>query len=129
MAGIGAGVGLLKSEFVDRPRADRERRREGQIAQWSPWTGMQPNRVSEADPMGLMMQGGMTGAMLGQGMARTDKMNEMMDVQKELLKAQTAQTAAGNVAAPMPMSPMMMSPQGYGMSPNQAQSPWWTMGK
>lgn len=68
LAAIGAAGGLAKSEFIDRPREERQRKQAAEIARWSPWTGMKPNDITEADPFGNALQGGMTGAMLGQAM-------------------------------------------------------------
>lgn len=123
MAAIGAGLGLAKSELVDRPRSERERRREAEIARWSPWTGMAANRPADADAVGNMMTGGMTGGLLGQGMAQTDRMNELMASQKALLDAQTGAVAAG---APMAYAPGTGMPP-YAVGAPAAASPWLTM--
>lgn len=64
----GAGVGLLKGGVLDRQKEQRQRKQEAEIQRWSPWTGMQAQRVQEADPLGAAMQGGMTGAMVGNAM-------------------------------------------------------------
>lgn len=81
MAMIGGGVGLLKGELVDRPREQRERNYQSVVARYSPWTGMQPTPPKEADPFGSALQGGMTGAMLGQSMQTTDLQNQLMQKQ------------------------------------------------
>lgn len=65
-AAVLGGVGLLKSEFIDRPREDRQRKMAAVTARWSPWTGMSPNQIQEADPFGTAIQGGLAGAMIGQ---------------------------------------------------------------
>jgi hypothetical protein len=66
---IGAGVGLLKSEG-DRARDAQNQKVQSAIARYSPWTGMHADtsHLHTADPLGSMMQGGMAGAMIGQGM-------------------------------------------------------------
>lgn len=64
----GAGVGLLKGGVLDKNKEKRQRKQEAEIARYSPWTGMQAQRVQEADPLGSAMQGAMGGAMLGQGL-------------------------------------------------------------
>lgn len=66
LALIGGGVGLLKSELIDRPREKRQRQANAEIARWAPWTGMTPGAVREADPFGSVLQGGLTGAMFSQ---------------------------------------------------------------
>ena len=64
----GMGAGLLKSELVDKPQADRQRKLAATTAALSPWTGMTPTMPQEANPLGSMMQGGLAGAQLGQGL-------------------------------------------------------------
>lgn len=64
----GMGAGLLKSEMVDKPQANRERQLAATTAALSPWTGMTPTMPNEANPLGSMMQGGLAGAQLGQAM-------------------------------------------------------------
>jgi hypothetical protein len=65
---IGAGAGLLKSELIDRPQADRQRKLAATTAALSPWTGMTPEMPQEANPLGSMLQGGLAGAQIGQAM-------------------------------------------------------------
>ena len=67
-----AGAGLAKSELVDRPREERQRQQAAITARWSPWTGMSPNAVQNADPFGSAIQGGLTGAMLSQNQQKID---------------------------------------------------------
>lgn len=62
----GAALGVGKS-IMGGQEAKRKRKAEGTIAQWSPWTGMSAQRVDEPDTFGNILQGGATGAMLGQG--------------------------------------------------------------
>lgn len=87
---IGMGVGLAKSELVDRPKEERQRKVEATKARWSPWTGMQPGQVQEADPFGSAMQGGMALAGLSQSMQQADAQNKMLDAQKNWFNSQTA---------------------------------------
>jgi hypothetical protein len=61
----GAGLGLVKNQ-MEGQQAAKERKAEGTIAQWSPWTGMAAHRVKDPSMIGDVMSGGMTGAMLGQ---------------------------------------------------------------
>jgi hypothetical protein len=67
-----AGAGLAKSELVDRPREQEQRRQASITARWSPWTGMSPNAIQYADPFGSAIQGGLTGAMLSQNQQKLD---------------------------------------------------------
>lgn len=64
----GMGAGLLKSELVDKPQANRERQLAATTAALSPWTGLTPTMPQEANPFGSMLQGGLAGAQLGQGL-------------------------------------------------------------
>lgn len=76
---IGGGLMGAKSLLLDAPRANRQRKQEAEIAKYSPWTGMSPQRIQEADPFGAALQGGTTGAMLGQGidqMGQQDALNK-----------------------------------------------------
>lgn len=86
LAGIGAGGGLLKSFLSDQPRAERQRKLAAETARYSPWTGMNPQAVQEADPFGSALQFGTTGAMLGQGLqsqAANDKFgNDWLKIER-----------------------------------------------
>lgn len=68
---IGMGAGLLKSQLVDKPQADRQRQLAATTAALSPWTGMTPQMPEEANPFGSMLQGGLAGAQVDQMMAKT----------------------------------------------------------
>jgi hypothetical protein len=47
---------------LDQQQAARQRKAEAEVARWSPWTGMAPQRVDEGSGvLGGMMQGGMAG--------------------------------------------------------------------
>lgn len=60
-----AALGLAKG-LMDKGKEDKDRRQAAEMARWSPWTGMKPNDIRQSDVMGSTMQGGMTGAMMGQ---------------------------------------------------------------
>lgn len=68
--GVMVAAGVAKSEFIDRPAAERQRKLAASTAAYSPWTHMQPGAVKEADPIGTGMQFGVTGAAMGSGMAK-----------------------------------------------------------
>ena len=70
--GVMAGLGLAKSELIDRPREEEQRRRAAITARWSPWTGMAPGGIQTADPLGSAMEAGLTGAMLSQNQQKLD---------------------------------------------------------
>lgn len=78
----GAALGLAKSEFVDRPQAEKQRKLQAEVMRYSPWTHMTPDmNIKEADPFGSALQGGMAGGMMGQNMqsaASADKANNAL---------------------------------------------------
>lgn len=118
LAALMAGAGLAKSEFVDKPAEARQRKQQAAIMRYSPWTGMSPQPVQSADPFGSMLQGGMAGAMMGQGM-------QSADAQNELLKAQAGSYGAGGAGA---AGGMYQPGMGQGMLANsQPYSPWSAM--
>lgn len=66
MAALMAGMGLAKSELIDRPREQRQRRAEAERIKWSPWTGMNyAPQVEEARPFDAAFQGAVAGAQFG----------------------------------------------------------------
>lgn len=93
-AAIGAGAGLLKSQLVDKPKEERERRIAVAQARYSPWTGIKPQEVQEADPFGSMFQGGTAGLALGQGMdtanAQQGYQDKSLDLAQQNANSQNA---------------------------------------
>lgn len=94
-----AAAGLLKGLTVDAAKESRQRKLAAETSRYSPWTGLAPQQVQEADPLGSAMQFGSAGLGLGQGI----------------------QSAAGNEALQNAMlkyyggwSPKMMGSGGYG---------------
>lgn len=67
LAAIGGGIGLARG-MSKQKQAERDRKMSSEIARWSPWTGMQAPTPYNVDPLDSVMQGGMTGAMLGQSL-------------------------------------------------------------
>lgn len=114
---IGAGAGLLKSEAIDAPKADRQRKLAAETQRYSPWTGLKANPVQEADPVGSALQFGATGAQLSSGMQNADAQKGLMEAQTNWLnKGGKPQYAA---ALSPPVAP-------GGVSPYTAanKSPW-----
>jgi hypothetical protein len=70
MALIGAGTGLVKSELIDRPKANKQRKLSATQTELSPWTGRAGGPVDEADPWGAMLKGAGTGASMGLAMEK-----------------------------------------------------------
>ncbi len=120
---IGAAVGIVKSETVDKKAADQKRKYETQVAKYAPWTGMKSENVPAPNDFNAALQFGATGAQVGAAIksnqADTDK-----------TKAQTAQLEAANKATdslgkPMPDATL---PQGsadplHGPQLKQMESP------
>lgn len=86
---IGLGAGLGKSMLIDQPREERQRQLEATKALYSPWTGMQPGQVQEADPFGSAMQGAMAGLMYEQQAGQQKLGQELLKKQGQLIDAQT----------------------------------------
>lgn len=105
----GAGLGLLKGE-ADKKREKKERLLNAEIVRYSPWTRLNPEPVQSADPMGSILQGGLSGAMMGQGIAGVNAQN-------------AALSAQGAAAAPGAAPPPTYMP-GQGMAPYANASPW-----
>ena len=105
LALIGGGVGLAKSEIFDRPQAQRDRRMAAETMRYSPWTGMQPEKVKEADPLGNVMQGAMTGGMMGQNMTMVDNQNALMKAQTDALNRGGYSPWMGMPYSPNPTGP------------------------
>lgn len=60
----GTGLGFLKGQGdIEAARAARQR--EAEIARWSPWTGIAPERVGQPSPMNSALQGALAGAQFG----------------------------------------------------------------
>lgn len=75
---IGAGVGLLKSQTIDKAKEAKQRELAAETQRYSPWTGLKADPVKTADPLGSMLQYGATGAALGQNMQSAGDMHDYM---------------------------------------------------
>lgn len=63
-----AAMGYLEKK-AQREQAERDRKAEAEIARWSPWTNMQPQRVgSGGSTLGGAVAGGLQGASFMQSM-------------------------------------------------------------
>jgi hypothetical protein len=132
LAAIGAGVGLLKSEMIDRPREQEQRRRNAEIARWSPWTGMQGEAVNPADPFGSSLTYGLTGYSLGQNIEASGKAKDAAEAAKA---TQATSLQGGQSIAPMTgqqfLAQQEQMPQQSMMTPQQqgyyGQYPTWNL--
>lgn len=107
--GVMAGLGLAKSELIDRPREEEQRRRAAITARWSPWTGMAPGGIQTADPLGSAMEAGLTGAMLSQNQQKLDAAKT-----KDLTEANLA-GGSGSTSQALPWQ--MMETQNQSVDP------------
>ncbi len=92
MALISGGIGLAKSEFIDKPNETKDRIMAATTARYSPWTKMQPQDVQRTNPLGEAMAWGAQGAALGQNM-------ETADADRKL-KAMLAEKTARQIRTP-----------------------------
>ena len=118
--GLMAGLGLAKSELVDRPREREQRRQAAVIARYSPWTGMSPGGIKTADPLGSAMEAGLTGAMLSQNQQKLD--TEAATAAAKAKDAAEVNLAGGAGAAGQTAPWQMMETQSQ-MMPQQSVDP------
>jgi hypothetical protein len=115
---IGAGTGLAKWGLVDRPREERQRKLAAETARLSPWTGLKPSAVQESDLLGNLMQGGSTGAGMGQNYQRMGSDQKLNDAMTSYYGSRQAPVIpAPPVEAPMgPANPRLQAPAAEGTS-------------
>lgn len=77
----GAALGALKGE-QDKGTEREDRLLNSEITRYSPWTRINPMPVRYADQTGSIMQGAMSGAMMGQGIGQTNAANQMLQQQQ-----------------------------------------------
>lgn len=109
---LGMGAGLLKSELIDRPQADKQRQLAATTATLSPWTGMTPTMPNEANPLGSMLQGGLAGMQVGQGMdkaAQEQALLEKLKQQQQPAPNTFVPKMGGNVQSPWASMGQMIS--------------------
>lgn len=115
-------AGILKSEAIDRPAADRKRKAEAAKTRYSPWTGMQGSSVDDPDTVGAGMNWGMAGAGMGQAMGQQELMQGMATKQGALLDSQIGLNNARAGAAGGGVAPSL-----YGDIPRKSPAganPW-----
>ena len=74
---IGSAIGLGKSELIDKPKEDRQRKLAARTIELSPWTGLKANPIEEADPFGSALKYGATGYSMGEDSADKEFKKEM----------------------------------------------------
>lgn len=92
-----AGAGMAKG-VMDQGQVREQQKLEAVKARYSPWTGIAPQNIPNADPLGSAMQGGMAGMSLGQNMDAADQANVFQQKQLELQQAQLDQNEGLNAA-------------------------------
>ncbi len=112
VAAIAAGAGLLKSEFMDRPKEERQRVLAAETQRYSPWTGLKANKIEEADPMGSAMTFGAAGLGLGQGMESAAAQNKLMEAQTGVLNKESEWLGRGKSPYSQGTSPTFISNYG-----------------
>lgn len=111
LAGLFAGAGALKSQLIDKPREDRDRKLRAAEIRYSPWTRLQQfTQPREADPLGSALQFGSTGAMLGQGMQNQASQSAFTD-------ALTKRMGTGSVP-PISVSPWTLNTNSFWNRPS-----------
>lgn len=116
--GIGAGIGLLKGLLIDGPAAERQRKLQAATARFSPWTGLKPEPVKEADPAGSAATFGVQGMGIQQSLQNSAAQQKLLEAQSNWLNAGGAPqyTAAMNAVPQNPnftYSPDSQVPTGY----------------
>lgn len=109
---IGAGAGVLKSEFIDRPKEERQRKLAGATQRYSPWTGLKAQPIQEADPMGSAIGMGATGASMEVGLENAKAQNRLMDAQSNWLSKNPYNSSVGASSAMKP-SPWRVNNNDY----------------
>lgn len=109
-AGIGALAGLLKSEFVDKPREERDRELAVATQRLSPFTGLKANKIREADPAASALQFGLAGASMGQQSAQLGQNQQLLDMHQQKLDQNALAEQVGGSAVQNPRG-LLAAPQ------------------
>lgn len=112
---IGAGIGLAKSELIDRPKEKRERALAAATQRYSPWTGLAAQPVHEADPLGSALA-------FGGAANQFDVGTENQSLNRKLAEAMIAKNAVdtATMATPKATPQASYAPQ-YGL---MGGNPW-----
>lgn len=76
---IGALIGLGKSLTIDKAKEKKDRELAAKTIELSPWTGLQPNKIREADPFGTTAKYAATGASMDRQMKYDEAMMKALD--------------------------------------------------
>lgn len=74
-----AAAGVVKSEFIDRPKEKKQRELAAKTQELSPWTGLKAGNIQEADPFGSAVQGGLTGLSINRQMKYDDALEKALN--------------------------------------------------
>jgi uncharacterized protein HemX len=110
---IGLGVGALQG-LQQQQQAEKDRKLQAITAQYSPWTHMAPQPVKEANMLGAVAGGGLTGAGIGQNMQAAEGQDQMNQAQLEALQSQTEANKRMNPWGGMSQGPMRQNGSYYG---------------
>lgn len=118
MLAIGAAAGLAKSELIDRPKEDRQRKLAAATQRYSPWTGLAAQPIQEADSVGTPMEFGLTGYQMGLNEDGATTTKDLLQSQIALNAAQTAKLATPQAS---PMASYQYTQPRYGV---MGGNPW-----
>ncbi len=127
-AAIAAAAGVAKSEFVDKPKADRQRTLQAAKEKWSPWTGQHAEPVQEADPFGSALGFGVQGAQIG-ALSKYGPKGGIVTTEGTTTAGGTGEDASGlnNLDAPHVQTPSTDANAGQKLT--AANDPAWFYGK
>lgn len=92
----GMGLGILKSELIDRPKEMRQRELAATTTALSPWTGLQAGPVKEANWQEAAMSGAAAGMGQEQQEAAAAQALEDRMARRKLMEAQAGYYSRGN---------------------------------
>lgn len=110
---IGALLGLGKSFAVDIPRENADRKIQLAQIRTSPWTGLAPGKVREADTFNTALQGAMAGNIFDVG-------KQGNNLNKQLVESQIAKNKADSLRAAMAPN----QPYSFGQMSAPRPGPW-----
>lgn len=113
MAGAGAGLGLLKSELIDKPNEQKDREMQSITDRYSPWTKMRGVAPEHTDPLGAAVAAGAQGASLGQGLDKSAADNALTQSMADKMSSAGTIPSEG-VATPAPSQPLQYGSMKFG---------------